>query len=491
MYNKLDLCHIEILITFYSLLFLFFGAEYNHRYLTYQKSYLDTQIYLALAVIPILLYVNYFGCAIKVDMFESFFTSHISNNLFLFPLLLLTFISIACHQAYSKTNQVNSFEYIALLFFGCLGLIVLGRANDLLLVYLGLELSSFCFYILTTYKRDSSYATEAGLKYFLLGAIASGNFLFAIILFYSSGATTNYQLLETLVLALDSFSGEVLLQQLGLIFLLLSILFKLASFPFHSWAIDVYDGGPLSSVVFLNTTPKLGFVFLLVNVLFSLGIPHVITWQTILLITGTMSIFWGALAGIKQKRLKRLLAISSVGNIGFTLVAFSTGTFQGIVSGIFYLISYLMATINCWLILISYNQNPNSKLTLNFVGLRSLFVKVPITSYIIALIFMSFAGIPPFLGFVSKYLVFMNLMNASLFLWTGLIVLFSLFSTFYYLRIVKIVCFETLYDPIQNIKFTPMISWIISWLFLSFALLSLYPQPLCLLHLFFSLDLIL
>ena len=166
--------------------------------------------------------------------------------LFLFGL----FIALIAFQTYAQNFKVGSFEYLVLLIFGCLGLIVLERSNDLLLLYLGLELASFCFYILATYKRDSSYSTEAGLKYFLLGALASGFFLFSVVLFYGIGATTNYQLIETLVLGMDLSSSEIKIQQIALVFLISALLFKLASFPFQAWALDVCEGAPVASVVF-------------------------------------------------------------------------------------------------------------------------------------------------------------------------------------------------------------------------------------------------
>lgn len=490
MYNKLDLFHFEFLISAYSLALLYFGSEYNYRYLAYQNAYLMAPVYTSFGLVVLLGYVITIGSIFPANKDECFADFNLTS-LFFLPTLFILGLTLLAYLSYASIQKVSSFEYICFLFWSLLGLTCLVKSNDLLLVYLGMELSSFGFYVLTTYKRDSSYATEAGLKYFLLGAVASGNLLFGIVLFYASGATTNYQLLESLVFGLESFSGEVLLQQLALVFLLLSFLFKLASFPFHSWSIDVYDGGPLFSVVFLNSAPKLAFFFLLAKSIFILGICNLLTASTILILAGTFSIIWGALAGLKQKRLKRLLAVSGVGNIGFSLVGLATGTLQGLVGSLFYLLSYVLTTLICWFLLLSYRGTNGYGLARNFVDMRALSLKIPATATVTALLFLSFAGLPPFIGFSSKLIVISALVNSSLFLWAVIIVLFSFFSVFYYLRISKIVFFEAVQDQIKNIQFDSISSWIIAWLFLTFITISIYPQLFGLLNLLLGLNLIL
>ena len=257
-----------------------------------------------------------------------------------------------------------------------------------------------------------------------------------------------------------------------------AFLFKLASFPFQAWALDVYEGAPVSSVVFLSTIPKIGFIITLMNILFSIGMPHFNTWQTILLASGTFSIFWSAFAGIRQKRIKRFFAISGVANIGFLLLALASGSFQGIFSMIFYVLVYVLTSFISWLFLVHKNQESYKKTSLNLLDLGSLAAQNSTIGAILALIILSFAGTPPLLGFVSKYSVLVAMLDSSIYMIAILVIFFSLFSGFYYLRLVKIIYFENSVDNVNGISFSPLISWTLTYLTLLFVGFCCYPTSL-------------
>lgn len=490
MYNKLDFCFFEILFATYGLIILAFGAECNRKFLAYGNSQMNIFISAVFFIIALLFYIVNYCPTFVAGPLDELFTSCLGDNFFYYTILLGLFVALVAFQTYAQNFKVGSFEYLVLLIFGSLGLIVLERSNDLLLLYLGLELASFCFYILATYKRDSSYSTEAGLKYFLLGALASGFFLFSVVLFYGIGATTNYQLIETLVLGMDLSSSEIKIQQIALVFLISALLFKLASFPFQAWALDVYEGAPVSSVVFLSTVPKLGFLIVLVNLLFSIGVPHFNLWQLLLLSSGTLSIFWSAFAGIRQKRLKRFFAISGVANVGFLLLSLSSGSFQGVNSMIFYVLAYILTSFISWLFLVHKNQEKYKKVSLNLLDMGSIAAQNPLIGAILALVILSFAGTPPLLGFVSKYTVLVAMLDSSMHILAILVIFFSLFSGFYYLRLVKIIYFENLTDQIQGIQFSSRVSFLLSYLSLTFIYFSCYPSALITISAFFGLGIL-
>ena len=271
------------------------------------------------------------------------------------------------------------------------------------------------------------------------------------------------------------------MQRLATIFLATALLFKVASFPFHNWSLDVYEGAPISSVVFLTTVPKIGFIVALVNFLFSVGIPHNETWQVLLLASGTSSIVWGAFAGIKQKRLKRFFAISGVVNIGFIVLGVACGSLQGITSVVFYLISYVLTVFICWLLLVEESQITYRKLTLNLADVSKLGLQNSLLGICFALMMLSFAGVPPLVGFLAKFTILLPLINNSLSSLAVFLIGISLFSGFYYLRIVKIIYFEGVHDSVRGVKFYSQTSWLISYLFTLFIIMSCYPTSLLLL----------
>jgi len=317
-------------------------------------------------------------------------------------------------------------------------------------MFLALEIQSLSFYILATLKKESAFSTEAGLKYFILGALSSGFLLFGISLIYGITGTTNYEALAKLVLNFDYnlfFDKNIIFNFeyterliLGLIFLMTGFFFKMAAAPFHLWAPDVYEGAPTSVSMIFAVIPKIGIFVVFVRIFYFVFYDLIYIWQNISIIIALFSICFGSLASLRQLRIKRFLAFSSVTHVGFLLIAFSTGTFEGLVALFFYLVFYVIMSLNIWTIVILLELKKNR---LKFItDLQNLAKTNPIISITFLVNLFSMAGVPPLAGFYAKSYVFLSALDSSLYFLTIFAILFSVLSAFYYIRFIKIIYFD-------------------------------------------------
>jgi len=348
-------------------------------------------------------------------------------------------------------QTINFYEYFSLYFLSLLGILLLVNTFDLISAYLVIELQALSFYILACFKRTSSFSTEAGLKYFILGSFISGIFLLGAFFIYAFLGTLNInEIMLILSLPLDDLNMKTAVL-LGALLITVSLLFKAAVAPFHFWAPDVYEGAPLSSSIVFSIIPKFSlFVFLMRWV--SIFITEFVFIKVLLVVAGVFSVFWGAYLAIAQKRIKRFIIYSSISQVGFIVVACSVCTIESYTSIFFYLIVYLVSSIIIWSSLVAMYDY--SKVVLYFEGKRQLkptfmidlasyFKLNYIWSLLLLSVFFSFAGIPPLSGFLSKLLIIFGLLlNNDLALAVVLIVI-SIISTYYYLRIIKIIFFDT------------------------------------------------
>jgi NADH-quinone oxidoreductase subunit N len=264
-----------------------------------------------------------------------------------FILLLTTFCAVGISFNYLKYERISLFEYNILILLGLLGLICFISAHDLVSFYLALELQSLSFYILASFKKDSAFSTEAGLKYFILGALSSGFLLFGIALIYGSVGSTNFEIIFKSVCFVDGFSDSFSLRVLlGSIFLLIGLLFKLTAAPFHMWAPDVYEGAPTPISALFAAVPKLGLFLIGIKIFYVLFYDLIFFWQNAVLFCSLISILVGTFSALRQTKIKRFLAFSSVTHVGFLLISFSTGTLEGISSLFFYMFIYIIMTLN-------------------------------------------------------------------------------------------------------------------------------------------------
>jgi len=336
----------------------------------------------------------------------------------------------------ARENSLDKFEYAVLVLLATLGMMIMVSSNDLITVYIGLELQSLALYVVAAMKRDDARATEAGMKYFVLGALSSGMLLYGASLVYGFTGTTQLDLIVKAI-ALDSRSIGLVF---GLVFLLAGIAFKISAVPFHMWTPDVYEGAPTSVTAFFAAAPKVAAMALLIRIVtVSFGnITH--DWQQIVIFLSIASMGLAAFAGIGQRNLKRLMAYSSIGHVGFALVGLSAGTQWGVEGVAIYMAIYVTMTVGIFACLLALRTAKGP--VESIAELAGLAQKRPFIAAILALLMFSLIGLPPLAGFFAKWQVFLAAMQANLFVLAVLGVLLSAVSAYYYLRIIKTMYFD-------------------------------------------------
>jgi NADH-quinone oxidoreductase subunit N len=347
----------------------------------------------------------------------------------------------------SKEHGIDKFEYSVLVLLATLGMMVMVSANDLMTLYIGLELQSLALYVVAAMKREDPRATEAGIKYFVLGALSSGMLLYGASLVYGFTGTTQ---LDQIVLQVTSESRSIGLI-FGMVFLLAGVAFKISAVPFHMWTPDVYEGAPTPVTAFFAAAPKVAAMALFIRVTTVSFGPITQDWQQIVIFLSIASMALAAFAAIGQNNLKRLLAYSSIGHVGFALVGLSAGTAVGVEGVAVYMAIYIAMTVGifaCVLALRTEDGKPIETIT----GLAGLAQNRPFVAAIIAILMFSLIGLPPLAGFFAKWQVFLAAIEQNLFVLAVIGVLASAVSAFYYLRIVKVMYFD---EPIGKFATIP------------------------------------
>ena len=336
----------------------------------------------------------------------------------------------------AKPFGLDKFEYAILVLLATLGMMVMVSANDLMSLYVGLELQSLALYVVAALKRDDAKATEAGLKYFVLGALSSGMLLYGASLVYGFTGMTQLDQIVGAIAGEHRSIGLIF----GMVFLLAGIAFKISAVPFHMWTPDVYEGAPTPVTAFFAAAPKVAAMSLIIRVVTVSFGPITHDWQQIVIFLSIASMVLAAFAAIGQNNLKRLLAYSSIGHVGFALVGLSAGTAVGVEGVAVYMAIYIAMTIGMFAALLSLRTSDGYVETIpQMAGLAQ---KRPFVAAIIAIIMFSFIGLPPLAGFFAKWQVFLAAIDAHLFVLAVIGVLASAVSAFYYLRIVKVMYFD-------------------------------------------------
>jgi NADH-quinone oxidoreductase subunit N len=343
---------------------------------------------------------------------------------------------IVMSHAFLKNNEAAQPEYPVLVVFAVLGMMLMVSSQSFLGLYVGLELQSLSLYVLASFMRTNTKSAEAGLKYFVLGALASGLLLYGISLIYGASGSISFAALHTM-LAAEKPPVEVIL---GLVFILAALAFKISAAPFHMWVPDVYEGAPTPVTAFFAAAPKLAGVALLIKVLYQPfgGIGH--QAQQILVLLSLFSMAWGAFGAIAQSNIKRLMAYSSIGHVGFALVGLSAGGVAGLESTLLYLLIYVPMTLGSFAVILCVKRNgePLENLS-DYAGLART---RPGLAAAMTIFMFSMVGIPPLAGFFAKLYVFLAAMQAGL-LWLSILgVILSVVGAFYYLRLIKIMYFD-------------------------------------------------
>jgi len=332
------------------------------------------------------------------------------------------------------TNQARIFEYSILVLLSSVGMMVLISATDLITLYLGYELMSLALYVVAASHRDNLKSTEAGLKYFVLGALSSGMMLYGASLIYGFTGTVEFAGIAT---AAKTGSIGVIF---GIVFLLVGLCFKISVVPFHMWTPDVYEGAPTPVTAFFASAPKVAALAVLVRVLLT-AFPNVThDWQQIITFVAIASMALGSFAAIGQKNIKRLMAYSSIGHMGFALVGLAAGTAQGAQGVLIYAAIYVVMTFGSFSFILALKRNGKSfEQISDFAGLSRT---NPYLAFMFAMLLFSLAGIPPLAGFFAKFYVFLAAIQAGLYPLAVIGVLTSVVGAFYYLAIIKVMYFE-------------------------------------------------
>ena len=369
--------------------------------------------------------VSAFGGLFVVDKFTIF-----AKGLILLASALTTAMSVD----FLEKEKIGRFEYPVLILFSTLGMMTMVSAGDFLTLYLGLELQSLPLYVLAAYQRDNHRATEAGLKYFVLGALASGMLLYGISLVYGFAGTTQFAALSKV---LGGGEGTPSLGVIaGMVFILAGLCFKISAVPFHMWTPDVYEGAPTSVTAFFAVAPKIAAFSLLIRVLTGPFGELTHQWQQVIILISLLSMFVGSFGALGQNNIKRLLAYSSIGHVGFALVGVAAGGVMGIQGVLVYLSIYLFMNIAAFAIVMFMRRKG---LRVEGVDdLAGLSKTHPAMAYVMAAVMFSMAGIPPLAGFWGKFYVFMAAVQAGLWTLSILGLVTSVVSAFYYLRVIKV-----------------------------------------------------
>lgn len=402
------------------------------------------------------IYIN-----LKIDIISyNFFLINTSNEYSIkaiyIILCILSFISVWRGFLIQK---LNFFEFFVVMMVSVLSFLLLLNSLDLISVYLIIELQALCFYILSCFTRKSSFSTEAGLKYFISGAFISGFYLFGCSLIYGCLGTLNLNLVNLLLTyTLPNNLNFIVL--IGILLITVTFLFKVSAVPFHFWSPDVYEGAPLSSTIIFSILPKFILFTFLIKWFSSLAFFFNIT-KYLLVMTGLSSVFLGTFFAIKQKRIKRIVIYSSIAQIGFLLLGLSTNTMEGFASVYFFLTIYLITSILIWnFISLFYNfQKKINKFNSEILSpiylsnLSNFFENNKLWAVLLTFIFYSLAGIPPFIGFLSKLFIIYGLVQVKSFFTVVALIFISIISIFYYVRFIKLLFFENTKLSFNSIKY--------------------------------------
>ncbi|MEI7670064.1 MAG: NADH-quinone oxidoreductase subunit NuoN, partial [Pseudomonadota bacterium] len=380
--------------------------------------------------------------SIKQILFSKMFIADNFSQTIKMILIIATALTLIISDAWLIKGNNQKFEYVVLVLFSLLGMLLMVSANDMLSLYVSLELASLPLYVLASFSRDSLKSTEAGVKYFVLGAIASGMILFGISLIYGFAGTTNFTALRHL------FDGSFVASKgilLGLVLIITGLSFKISAAPFHMWTPDVYEGAPTPVTAFFSVAPKIAALALFIRVIIEPFGSLIHSWQPVLILISILSMLIGAFGALTQTNIKRLLAYSSIGHIGYALMGIATGTVEGISAVVMYFALYTFITIGAFacILLIERDGEYLEKIE-DFSGLART---NPAVAFCLAGFMLSMAGIPPLAGFFGKMYFFSAALHSGLFALAVIGVLSSVVACFYYLKIIKVMYFD---EPPEN-----------------------------------------
>ena len=404
----------------------------------------------------------------------AFTNSYIVDHLSIFFTCIFTLssaLAILLSAEYNERNGMKAGEYYALILLCTVGMIVLASSTDMIMIFLGIEIVSICLYVLAGFRRDDPVSNEAALKYFLLGAFATGFLLYGMTLIYGSTGSTNIFKIAEFIKTNDSSSPLMLM---GIVLLVIGFGFKVAAVPFHMWAPDVYHGSPTPVTAFMAVGPKAAAFAAFFRV-FKEGIPNMAAnWEILLCIVAVLSMFVGNLGAIMQTNIKRMLAFSSISHAGYLIIAVITKSSLAGSGLLFYMLTYAFTTFGAFGIVILLGRKGEENLELeNYSGLA---YKHPVLALSMTVFLLSLGGLPPFAGFIAKFYIFSAAIEEGFVTLVIIAVLNSAISFYYYL---KVVVFMYMKEPAGEfqISLTPMTLFVVIIGIIGTVELGIYPDP--------------
>jgi len=415
-----------------------------------EKSYLA---YISLAGIILAALTSRSFAGTTLFSFSGSFTVDNFSIFFQFLFLLCTGLTILISQNYINRENINFGEYYTLLLFSTIGMILIASGADLLNIFIGLEIMSVSIYILAGFKRTRLNSNEASLKYFLIGAFATGFLLYGIALIYGATGTINLRHIAGFIASKGGVMDPLLLAGMGLI--IAGLGFKIASVPFHAWAPDVYEGAPTAVTAFMSVGPKAAGFAAFLRIFFTAFGNVQQDWQYVFWVLAVLTMTTGNIIALSQTNIKRMLAYSSIAHAGYILIAIVSANNLSVSSTMFYILAYIFMNIGAFAILIVLSQKEDRFLKINdFAGLA---FKHPRLAIAMTIFMLSMAGIPPTAGFVGKFYIFSSAIKSG-FVWLAIIgVINSIIAVFYYLRVTVIMYMHEPSRNFQPLTFSPFI----------------------------------
>ncbi len=353
-------------------------------------------------------------------------------------ILLGTALSLALSVRYLDDENMARFEYPVLVMMAGIGMMLMVSANNLLALYVGLELQSLSLYVLAAFRRGSLRSSEAGVKYFSLGALSSGMLLFGASLIYGFTGSLDFDVIGNVVA--EVYGAESIGLVFGLVFLLAGLAFKISAVPFHMWTPDVYEGAPTSVTAFFAIVPKVAAIGLIIRVLYEPFMGMSEQWMQVIYFVSVASMLVGSFGALAQDNIKRLMAYSSIGNMGYVLIGVLAGTAQGVAAVNVYLFIYVIMTAGVFAVILSMRRDGMALEKIS--DLAGLSRNAPAMAYGLAILMFSLSGIPPMAGFFGKFVVFQAAVAQELYVIATLGLVTSVVAAYYYLRVIKVMFFD-------------------------------------------------
>ncbi len=454
----------ELIVLFMAMLILLTGLFAKNKIIIYALAQFTL---FAAAFITVDTHTPAVGYA-----FTGMFVDDTLSDVLKLMILLGTAVMFVYTRQYMQLRNMFRGEYYALVLFAVLGMMIMVSGQSMLTIYMGLELLSLCLYSLVALDRDNAKSSEAAMKYFVLGALASGMLLYGMSMIYGMTGSLN---LADISSALQEANTKNPVLILGLVFIVAGLAFKFGAVPFQMWVPDVYQGAPTSITLLISSVPKFAAFAIAIRLLAQGLQPMVADWQDMLLMMAVLSIAIGNLTAIAQTNLKRMLAYSAISHIGFLLFGLMSGSLNGYASSMFYISAYVLMTLAGFgMILLLSRKGFEAE---NLDDLKGLFQRSPWTAFLMLVTMFSMAGVPPTIGFYAKFTVLQAALQAG-YIWAVVFaVLMTIVGAFYYLRIVKLMYFDA---PLDNARISAPIDmkFILSLNAITLLLLGLMPQTL-------------